>query len=135
VTPFAPNSEFIDTHVNPDTRRDKLAPDISIYLIDTWASFPATHVNDKATRSRSQNRPIRPIRAESADLTALEVLGAALGSGLGPQRADVVLLIATTMEPAKRLGLEAEGKAWLDAGSRASSMSSRTSRLTFTPAT
>ena len=34
--------------------------------------------------------------------------------GLGPQRADAVLLIATTMEPAKRLGSETEGKAWLD---------------------
>ena len=34
--------------------------------------------------------------------------------GLGPQRADAVLLVATTMEPAKRLGSEAEGKAWLD---------------------
>jgi fatty acid synthase subunit alpha len=35
--------------------------------------------------------------------------------GLGPQRADAVLLIATTtMEPAKRVGSEAEGKAWLD---------------------
>ena len=38
--------------------------------------------------------------------------------GLGPQRADVVLLTATTMEPAKRLGLEAEGKAWLDAAAQ-----------------
>ena len=38
--------------------------------------------------------------------------------GLGPQRADVVLLIATTMEPAKRLGSEAEGKAWLDAAAQ-----------------
>ena len=28
--------------------------------------------------------------------------------------ADTVLLIATTMEPAKCLGSEAEGKAWLD---------------------
>jgi fatty acid synthase subunit alpha len=34
--------------------------------------------------------------------------------GLGPQRADAVLLVATTMEPAKRLGSEVEGKAWLD---------------------
>ena len=34
--------------------------------------------------------------------------------GLGPQRADTVLLIATTMEPVKRLGSETEGKAWLD---------------------
>jgi malonyl CoA-acyl carrier protein transacylase len=39
--------------------------------------------------------------------------------GLGPQRADAVLLIATTMEPAKRLGSEAEGKAWLDAAAQA----------------
>ncbi|KAH9972259.1 hypothetical protein BGW80DRAFT_1445979 [Lactifluus volemus] len=31
--------------------------------------------------------------------------------GLGPQRADAVLLIATTMEPAKHMGSEAEGKA------------------------
>ncbi|KAG6813968.1 hypothetical protein H0H92_005223, partial [Tricholoma furcatifolium] len=34
--------------------------------------------------------------------------------GLGPSRADAVLLLATTFEPAKRLGSEAEGKAWLD---------------------
>lgn len=34
--------------------------------------------------------------------------------GLGPARADGVLLLATTMEPAKRLGNEAEAKAWLD---------------------
>ena len=34
--------------------------------------------------------------------------------GLGPSRADGVLLLATTMEPAKRLGSEAEAKAWLD---------------------
>ena len=34
--------------------------------------------------------------------------------GLGPQRADTVLLNATTMELAKRLGSEAEGEAWLD---------------------
>jgi fatty acid synthase subunit alpha, fungi type len=35
--------------------------------------------------------------------------------GLGPQRTDAMLLIATTMEPAKRLGSEAKSKAWLDA--------------------
>jgi len=34
--------------------------------------------------------------------------------GLGPQRADGVLLLGTTMEPPKRLGSEAEAKAWLD---------------------
>ena len=34
--------------------------------------------------------------------------------GLGPSRADGVLLLATTMEPPKRLGSEAEAKAWLD---------------------
>jgi 3-oxoacyl-ACP reductase-like protein len=39
--------------------------------------------------------------------------------GLGPQHADAVLLIATTMEPAKCLGSEAEGKAWLDAAAQA----------------
>ena len=39
--------------------------------------------------------------------------------GLGPQHADAVLLIATTMEPAKRLGSEAEGKVWLDAAAQA----------------
>jgi len=35
--------------------------------------------------------------------------------GLSLQRADAVLLVATTMEPMKHLGSEAEGKAWLDA--------------------
>lgn len=34
--------------------------------------------------------------------------------GLGPQRADGVLLLGATMEPPKRLGAEAEAKAWLD---------------------
>lgn len=34
--------------------------------------------------------------------------------GLGPPRADGVLLLGTTMKPPKRLGSEAEGKAWLD---------------------
>ena len=34
--------------------------------------------------------------------------------GLGSQRADGVLLLGTTMEPPKRLGSEAEAKAWLD---------------------
>ncbi|KAE9396321.1 hypothetical protein BT96DRAFT_996816 [Gymnopus androsaceus JB14] len=34
--------------------------------------------------------------------------------GLGPLRADGVLLLGTTMEPAKWLGSEAEAKAWLD---------------------
>ncbi|KAI0046589.1 fatty acid synthase [Auriscalpium vulgare] len=34
--------------------------------------------------------------------------------GLGPSRADSVLLVGTTMEPAKRLGSEAEAKTWLD---------------------
>ena len=34
--------------------------------------------------------------------------------GLGPGRTDGALLVATTMEPAKRLGSEAEAKAWLD---------------------
>ena len=34
--------------------------------------------------------------------------------GLGSARADGVLLIALTMEPAKRLGSEAEAKTWLD---------------------
>jgi fatty acid synthase subunit alpha, fungi type len=38
--------------------------------------------------------------------------------GLGSQHADAVLLIATTMEPAKRLGSEAEGKVWLDAAAQ-----------------
>jgi fatty acid synthase subunit alpha len=33
--------------------------------------------------------------------------------GLGPSRSDGVLLLGTTMEPAKRLGSEAEAKAWL----------------------
>jgi fatty acid synthase subunit alpha len=34
--------------------------------------------------------------------------------GLGPQRADAALLLGVTLEPAKRLGSEAEAKAWLD---------------------
>ncbi|PCH42040.1 fatty acid synthase [Wolfiporia cocos MD-104 SS10] len=34
--------------------------------------------------------------------------------GIGPLRADGILLLGTTMEPAKRLGSEAEAKAWLD---------------------
>ncbi|KZP00458.1 fatty acid synthase [Calocera viscosa TUFC12733] len=34
--------------------------------------------------------------------------------GLGPARSDAVLLLGLTMEPAKRLGSEAEAKAWLD---------------------
>ncbi|KAI0368773.1 fatty acid synthase [Pilatotrama ljubarskyi] len=34
--------------------------------------------------------------------------------GLGSARADGVLLLAATMEPPKRLGSEAEAKAWLD---------------------
>ena len=34
--------------------------------------------------------------------------------GLGSSRADGVLLLGTTVEPAKRLSSEAEGKAWLD---------------------
>ncbi len=34
--------------------------------------------------------------------------------GLGSSRADGVLLLAATMEPAKRLGSEAEAKSWLD---------------------
>lgn len=38
--------------------------------------------------------------------------------GLGHQRADAVLLNATTIEPAKRLGSEAEGKARLYAAAQ-----------------
>ena len=34
--------------------------------------------------------------------------------GLGPLRADGILLLGTTMEPAKRLVSEAEAEAWLD---------------------
>ncbi|KAL4066936.1 hypothetical protein J3A83DRAFT_4165578 [Scleroderma citrinum] len=34
--------------------------------------------------------------------------------GLGPSRADGVLLLGTTMEPAKRLSSEGEAKVWLD---------------------
>ncbi|KAK0450204.1 fatty acid synthase [Armillaria borealis] len=34
--------------------------------------------------------------------------------GLGPSRSDGVLLLATTMEPPKRLASEPEAKAWLD---------------------
>jgi fatty acid synthase subunit alpha, fungi type/fatty acid synthase subunit beta, fungi type len=34
--------------------------------------------------------------------------------GLGPARADGVLLLGLTLEPAKRLGSEVEAKAWLD---------------------
>ncbi|KAF9267936.1 fatty acid synthase [Marasmius fiardii PR-910] len=34
--------------------------------------------------------------------------------GLGPQRSDAVLLMATTMEPPKRIGSEAEAKSFLD---------------------
>lgn len=34
--------------------------------------------------------------------------------GLGPSRADGVLLLATTLEPPKRLASEAEAKTWLD---------------------
>ena len=34
--------------------------------------------------------------------------------GIGPSRADGVLLLGTTVEPPKRLGSEAEAKTWLD---------------------
>jgi fatty acid synthase subunit beta len=34
--------------------------------------------------------------------------------GLGPSRSDGVLLLATTLEPPKRLGSDAEAKSWLD---------------------
>lgn len=34
--------------------------------------------------------------------------------GLGPARSDAALLLGVTMEPAKRLGSEAEAKTWLD---------------------
>ena len=34
--------------------------------------------------------------------------------GLGPARSDAVLLLATTVEPPKRLASEGEAKAWLD---------------------
>jgi fatty acid synthase subunit alpha, fungi type len=34
--------------------------------------------------------------------------------GLGPSRSDGVLLLGTTMEPAKRLGSEIKAKVWLD---------------------
>ncbi|KAJ2159048.1 fatty acid synthase alpha subunit Lsd1 [Coemansia sp. RSA 552] len=34
--------------------------------------------------------------------------------GLGPQRQDALLLVALTMEPASRLGSDAEATAWLD---------------------
>ena len=34
MKPFAPNFKFIDTSVNPDVQRDKLAPDLSIYHKD-----------------------------------------------------------------------------------------------------
>jgi hypothetical protein len=34
VTAFAPNLKFIDTHSNPDTECDKLAPDFGVYPID-----------------------------------------------------------------------------------------------------
>ncbi|TFK75163.1 fatty acid synthase [Pluteus cervinus] len=34
--------------------------------------------------------------------------------GLGPQRSDAVLLLATTLEPPKRLASEPEAKTWLD---------------------
>ena len=34
MTPFAPKLKFIDTHANPDTQRDKLAPDVSVYPIN-----------------------------------------------------------------------------------------------------
>jgi hypothetical protein len=30
---FAPSLKFVDTHANPDTHRDTLAPDIDVYLI------------------------------------------------------------------------------------------------------
>ncbi|KAF8312438.1 fatty acid synthase, partial [Clavulina sp. PMI_390] len=39
--------------------------------------------------------------------------------GLGPQRTDGVLLLAVTLEPAKRLGSEGEAKAWLDSVTQA----------------
>ncbi|KAI7907575.1 fatty acid synthase [Cokeromyces recurvatus] len=39
--------------------------------------------------------------------------------GLGPGRADGVLLVGITMEPASRLGAEAEAKAWLDSVAKA----------------
>lgn len=38
--------------------------------------------------------------------------------GLGHQRADTVLLNATTIEPTKCLSSEAEGKAWLYAAAQ-----------------
>ena len=31
ATTFAPELVFIDTHANPDTQRDNLVPDISLY--------------------------------------------------------------------------------------------------------
>ncbi|QRW18188.1 fatty acid synthase subunit beta [Rhizoctonia solani] len=38
--------------------------------------------------------------------------------GLGPARSDAALLLGVTMEPAKRLGSEAEAKSWLDSVAR-----------------
>lgn len=46
----------------------------------------------------------------------LSAIKAYLGKqwGLGPLRADAAMLFSVTQEPAKRLGSEAEAKAWLD---------------------
>ena len=39
--------------------------------------------------------------------------------GLGPGRIDGALLVALTMEPAKRLGAEGDAKTWLDSVAQA----------------
>ncbi|KAJ1727024.1 fatty acid synthase alpha subunit Lsd1, partial [Coemansia biformis] len=39
--------------------------------------------------------------------------------GLGPQRQDALLLVALTMEPAARLGSEADARSWLDGVAKA----------------
>jgi len=38
--------------------------------------------------------------------------------GLGPQRADAMVLVSVTMEPSKRLGFEAESQVWFDAAAQ-----------------
>jgi hypothetical protein len=60
MTAFAPNLKFIDTHSNPDTQCDKLAPDVGVYPIDDQPQGDAKtdfSKMDFLLNSRSQIHP------------------------------------------------------------------------------
>jgi hypothetical protein len=81
---FAPSLKFVDTHANPDTQRDTLAPDIAVYPIadqsqgdakTEWTFLLNSNSRTHLTRSATQRILCNRKRATFASRVIRTMLG------------------------------------------------------------